>query len=875
MPKKPAFDPSAGFEPVQDTAPAAPESSKPAFDPNLGFQAVPTTEEPSIEASAARGAAQGATMGWIDEAYGAGRSVFDDIRGVLGYGPMAEAPTPVFDDMGRVQNTEEINAPAIENYERHRDAYRAADAAAQEANPYAYGGGEFAGAIGSAFVPGLGMVKGMQVAKAAANAPRLARLTNWAAQQGGRFAPQMAQGAAIGAVTGAGYAPDAESMGDAALQSAAIGAAAPPVIAGAGKALKLGWQGAKAVGTSMLSAAGGVKSDVIKRYIANPERIRNAQSIEEIYDDVTSVVNKLGDDLDAKKITHQEAKETLAEVTRNIKEGRLENKANALEQVKLAQDSLDAAFQAQKEGMKSQASKLEAAARVEKQAATDTATDAVKAAKNQADDAFTTQKQIVQSQADPNTVNAKVADKIAMLEQRVNDGSEAAVDLLKTSGEAIKKGSLLRELRTLSNGLAKDISQNGKAAKARIDDYIENLKNNYGDEIDLPDTRQLIRNISEDVKSWDKPLGVYDDTFTQTLKKARRAFDRQLKNKSPEYKKAMQGVHDDTALLGQLSKRFGEEGQRLSRLKGIAGETATGDRKLLKRLAEKTGAELDEQIETMASAQRRLKNPAAMKKMRADLPETKAIKEAESQLTQAKRMQPPEKVGEIKRTLQSKIKVEDIKAKLPEAAELRQAEMKLAAAKRGRKPSAVRQAIKNSVAFERAKSAKARLEQAKQLMQKFAQFGEKGAEARLKAVGQGKIKASRTLRELGKMADKDFEDAVKAWADASAFERMAFNGSRNVNLWTVLGHVTVGGIIGGGPVGMALGAVLGGMADVYGPPMTKKILDQVIKAKKINEAVIKKFDLPEDVKADLLRGFQNAIINDKATENQNTEEGQQ
>ena len=157
----------------------------------------------------------------------------------------------------------------------------------------------------------------------------------------------------------------------------------------------------------------------------------------------------------------------------------------------------------------------------------------------------------------------------------------------------------------------------------------------------------------------------------------------------------------------------------------------------------------------------------------------------------------------------------------------------------------------------------------------FLHSAKKGAEAKLKAVGQGKIKASRTLKELSELADKDFEDMVGAWADASAFERGAFNGSRNVNLWTVLGHIAVGGILGGGPVGMAAGAVMGGMMDVYGPAVTKKILDQVIKAKQLNEAAIRKFDLPENVKADLLRGFQQAIITDKASENYNQEEGQQ
>ena len=661
---KPAFNPNAAFEPVQDTAPAAPQSRKPAFNPDMGFTAIEEPATPSEGTSFVRGAAQGGSLGFADELYGAGASVWDDMRAAFGYGPMAQNPVqPVFDEFGRVANADEINAAAWKNYEQYRDSYRAADAAAQEQNPYSYGAGEFTGAVGTAFVPGAGMVKGVQVAKAAANAPRLARLTNWAARQGGRFGPQMAQGAAMGGAAGVGYAE--ENVGDAALQSAAIGAAAPPALATAGKALKMGWQGATGLGKSLLGAAGGVKREVIDRYIANPERIRNAKTIEEIYDDVTGVVNKLGDDLDANKITYQEAKETLAEVSRNIKEGRMENKANALEQVKLAQDSLDAAFQIEKEGMKRTAGKLEAQFRVDKQSATDEAAEALKTAKTQADDAFTTSKQIVQAEADPNTVNVSVGDSLKTLKERVIAGSEAAEDTLRGSGKAIKTGSLLRSLRTLRNGMEKDFSGNARAAKGKLDDYIAELEQ-YGDEIDLSDTRRFMRNIRDDLDKWEAGDGAFDDMFSRTIKKAQGVFDKRLKASSPEYKEAMEAIADDVQVLGKASELFGKEQTRLSRLQGLSRTTSKVERDTLKRLSEKTGGELDSQIEAMVSAQRRLKNPSAMKKMRADLPESQAITAAEQKLTQAKRMQPPEKAGQIKQTLQSKIQVEDIKAKLPE-----------------------------------------------------------------------------------------------------------------------------------------------------------------------------------------------------------------
>lgn len=86
-------------------------------------------EAPSELESATRGAAQGLSLGFADEATGAAEAALDWLK----------------------------NDPKgfMDNYRKHRDESRANYSEAEKANPKSYMGGQIAGAVGSAFVPGM------------------------------------------------------------------------------------------------------------------------------------------------------------------------------------------------------------------------------------------------------------------------------------------------------------------------------------------------------------------------------------------------------------------------------------------------------------------------------------------------------------------------------------------------------------------------------------------------------------------------------------------------------------------------------------------------------------------------------------------------
>jgi hypothetical protein len=115
---------AAGGKPVQSDYEAALAA---------GAQEAPEQQEPGRLEALGRGALQGATFGFADEAQGALESIFTD-----------------------------------KTYQQARDAARAANARAQAAHGGFYGAGEIGGGIASAFVPGLNIAEGAGLGTVAA-----------------------------------------------------------------------------------------------------------------------------------------------------------------------------------------------------------------------------------------------------------------------------------------------------------------------------------------------------------------------------------------------------------------------------------------------------------------------------------------------------------------------------------------------------------------------------------------------------------------------------------------------------------------------------------------------------------------------------------
>ena len=648
--------------------------------------------------------------------------------------------------------------------------------------------GEIAGFV----APGMAVSKGVGSAGKALGiqgAAKTAPLVNRIASQSGRLAAE-------GAVFGAAYTPDTGfsdigTRAEAAATGAAFGAAMPPAMYAGGKVLSTAAKAPGWASKKLLSSLGGVKEEVIERYLQNPERIRSAKTFDELYETTTTIVGQLGDDLDNAKIDFDSAKKHLDEVAEGIKNSRVDGRDAALEQVTSAKTLLDEAFKNQKAGL--------------------------------------------QSKASASNVEPMVSDALDNLKSKVIDGSQKASGVLDNQSVIVSNPHQFIN-KQLKN-LAEETADDSKAARGKLREIADSLfkkgKTNASGEFiaDAQQIKKVIQSIDRDVKQWELSAGAFDTDYGRQLKAFRNSLDETLKTNFPEYKAQMVGVAEDASLLGQASKKFGKPDRAITRLGGLDRTSAKYDLETVKALAAKEGGDLPQAIDDMTRAQRTLKSP---------------------------------------------LRMEDVKRSLPEASALRDAEMRAAAAKRLAKPNLVKEAIKKNAASFKLKSADQKLKAQKELFSRLKSFGEQGAENKLKQVARGRKFAEQQLRELSKFADEDLVEAVKATQDAAAFDKTMFSGSRNVNLWAMLGALGqsatgkggLGAAAGGvfaGPVGMAIGATIGALLDNYGPRVTKQILDGIIKIKgPISEIAISKMNLPPNVKDDLAKQFLRTFMAERA-----------
>jgi len=197
-----------------------------------GAASVPATPPaaPSGREALARGALQGASLGFGDEAAAAIDTVASKIPGVRSFAQMFQDSS-----LPRVDN------PDL-TYSERRNAYRAKNKAAQEEHPYIYGAGELAGGIAtSPLLPGGAAATGVKMgAKAAALAAAKAGATAGAIQGLGSSEADLTQGDVGGAL---------RDTRNSALAGTAFGGA-------------LGYLGGRLVEKAEKNAAGWVVKDI-------------------------------------------------------------------------------------------------------------------------------------------------------------------------------------------------------------------------------------------------------------------------------------------------------------------------------------------------------------------------------------------------------------------------------------------------------------------------------------------------------------------------------------------------------------------------------------------------------------------------------------
>lgn len=776
---KPAFDPSKPFE----------VPSKPAFDPSKPFEAV--SDGPGLLEKVETGARSGIEgfTGGISEPF------IGKINAVIGNLIRAGFDAESIGQFAK----EAVSGAAIEQeYQKDIARRRALEAELPEVALPA----EIAGAVLFGLGTG-GATAAPSALKAATLAPRIATGLGEAAA---KVVPT-ALGKAI--TKGAVSAASAEALKAAAqvptgvmlpkevditqaAESGALLGGLPTAVVGGAKAV------AKAA-PKVLSALGGVSEEAIQKFLKDPGAVYRAKSPEMIKDLIDEQVQGLTTAIQKGDIAVGDAKRALSDAQKALSD---EVKARSKE---FSQAKFDLS-----QSLRSMRQKFD---------------DSVQSAKQATESKMTAQKQILKEDA----VNA-----VSVLKDRVIQGSKQSYDVLQRSGAKIDPKIPLEAAKDQLESLkvAGEIPTTGVAAQAyqKIQAYIDDLSR-FKKPLNASEAKKKIQQLDQDTQ-YIINAGEFGDDAEIAIKAIRSAFDQQLKE-LPEYAEIMAQVAEDTRLLSQANKLFGNVERAQTKLSRIDEPARDLERQVLIQLGQKTGRDFQGQIDLITGMGKRLETDIIQKQLMGE-PVGVELKAAERQLAKMQRPGAVEKV------------LAPIQKESPFAEEVLKAQQK-------------------------ALETQALLTQTQQRLKEIGPFAfpRSNINAIKTALSERNPEYTKFLENLSKLSGEDFVSYIKDLQLAEQFGKEFRIGSRNVNLWALGTGAAMYGITGDPTTALVvagLGGGFGSMVDRFGPVMTQKVLERYLRirgmptVKKINQAF---GDLPKEVlksvKDDFARSYPVAV----------------
>jgi hypothetical protein len=540
---------------------------------------------------------------------------------------------------------------------------------------------------------------------------------------------------------------------------AGVGAVIPPVVdvAGAG-ARKLG-QGAGALIRKLFASGFSIPEKNIGAYMADRAGINAAPDVETIKTGIDAEVEKLKDAVDAGKMSVKDAKIALG----------------------------DMGFQTGIDTNHAETMYKQAAAAVI---------------------------QPIKDTPAPTAIAHDIVNAVDDLKQSVISRANEAWKPLEASTQTLPtkvvKGQVTQAINGLKIGGAQGgaVGQQSQAAIASLQALRDQL-DGLPAKLPMTQVKQIVQNLDRDI-TYVGRAGEFMDPASQEKLGIRRGLDQYMKRNVPGYAQAMAPVAQDTDLLHQVSKPFGDEMSAINRLgPTISGPKGALIRQQLEKLEQATGRQgaFTGPIDQYTRAQAILKDPKAVEALQQAVPEYQAYQKA----LQQKDMMTPQ----WKRT-----------------------EPGLA-------------------------SAQAKLEQAQQVYEPVSRLKPGSTESAIRSFGRPAgppIETRNALQALDQQAGTSFTKQAEQRALLDSFGKNATRGSRNTLLGGAIGaavHMALGGGIGGGIEGFMGGAAVGRLVmDEYGPKAGKMILDQIGKlSEKPSIKTIRNMSLPPAVKQDMERAF--------------------
>lgn len=579
------------------------------------------------------------------------------------------------------------------------------------------------------------------------------------------------------ATTGASELIQGRSADEAKSKAESTGALA----AGIEAAIPIGAAAATAVAPAVkkgMSIVFGAPLEAVKEYLKNPEAIRAAQTIEHLKEQLDNAVETGKASIESAASQH----------------------ANAKEALKSAQTVVEKGFDWGRQKL----------------------VDAVQDAKQAFGLAKGDYKANVRAASVPGNVADEIVTMLGAESHVLGSLSEQADDALVRANVSASKEDLIEAFNVAGRKIGVEqkggrrvlISAEDEKAVAKLMDLKQRVAS-LDPVVAGPALRDVMQGIRKEI-NWNVAAGEVNTTLNSALKtvqgqissvlkeqpsSALKTAQGSLKGPPSEYAAYMTRMKTLSDSLESMSKFFGTREKALSSLETLAGSD--------KAKSQIINESLTKYLEATKGAKGAAESPIMQQIM--------GLKEAKSVLAMPS-------------------KFEAAAQQLPEAGQLSAAQQKLGQFVEVR-PAAEAAAVQATPEFAAAQAAKGTLDKAIASMEPFGNLKPTTTEAFLKRVQSGKnaIEVTKQLDAISEATGINFPEALKNRKFADAFEKGYMNGSRNVNLWTIIGALFGGKAAGGGqqlgvnfsqlPALSGAGAAVGATIDKMGPKMAQKSLD--------------------------------------------------
>lgn len=390
----------------------------------------------------------------------------------------------------------------------------------------------------------------------------------------------------------------------------------------------------------------GVTGEAIDKYLANPEAIRNAPTIEALKDEMDVSIKRLTDDVANAKISKEEAQQALKEAKLDLKQ-------------KVGETKLDLRQSNYEIGRK------------------------FDEAKTKLDTAFKAAKDEVKSARLPLQVD-DVLDSVEKVKQQVIESSAESYKILDAHPGNIKVTGIKKSIQGMQNALKVDgklMSKDSQDAHAVLDRWLDNISGIDGKLAKPATIKATIQEIDSELRTAsDRMAGGFSEKTEQVLFGLRKALDSQIKNQVAGYSEIMEVTSELAKKRAILSKLFGKRESVTAKLARIDKPASEFERNTLKELGTLTGKDFTSPLDELVNTKMKGRSDVALQELKKGLPENEEYIQALAEKSRATR---PEYAAKI---------LGDIQTASPEADALRMAETKMGQANEGLQSATAAQA---------------------------------------------------------------------------------------------------------------------------------------------------------------------------------------